>query len=526
MGMQPCRGGRYFSAHQVLAVGMDAAKGELLITKPPGHVNKTNCHKNSISERCSLFAIAMSIDLSLNRLQRAIQHLPRYTRPTCHIAGTNGKGSVTAIISSILRSTSPPLNVGRYNSPHLVTVTDCIVINDRSVEIGLYNSVRAEIERIDTEHGTKLTNFELLTLTALQVFERVGVDIAIVEVGMGGRLDATNIIPDDAILISALTNVDLDHQAFLGDTISAIATEKVGIARPGKPFVMGPQKHPEVVEVVKTALLDRGSELVPLVPLRQVGNSAPSRLSLSPSCFRPPSGNKISFSLSPFPEEITTDFPLHGDHQLENLATALTAISILINKRPPNVNFADLLTPAAIADGICRVQWPGRLSFHTISSPKPLPVLVDGAHNAASAKTLANYITQIISLSTDSVVDITYILALSHSPQKPPLEILSPLLPPVLDDELKKQVRVHVALLRFSPPVGMPWVKAVPPSELADVVENLIPGANVWVAAGDSDPMQSLSAAVKWAADHTEDAGIIVVAGSLYLVADFYRTYR
>jgi folylpolyglutamate synthase/dihydrofolate synthase len=469
----------------------------------------------------------MSISLTLDRLQHAIQHLPKYTRPTCHVAGTNGKGSVTAIVSSILGATTPPLNIGRYNSPHLVTVHDCIVINDNPVDADVYDSVRAEIERVDAEQGTNLSNFELLTLTALQIFESIGVDIAVVEVGMGGRLDATNIIPDEAILVSALTNVDLDHQAFLGDTVSAIAKEKAGIARTGRPFVLGPQKYAEVVDVVKAVLVEKGSQMVPLLAVHSLENTAPPSLSLWPPAFQPPQTGKISCTLPLFTEEIVADFPLGGQYQLENLATALTLISALIMaKTPVDKNFTDLFTPTVLVHGINKVQWRGRLSFHTIPSPKLLPVLVDGAHNPASAKTLADYVNHILSLSIDPVIDLTYILALSHSPPKTPLQTLSPILLPHLSAGPRDHTRVHIALTSFSPPAGMPWVKSVPSQDLAKVVRNLIPTADIWVAGDDIEPGQSLSAAIDWAASHTENAGLIVIAGSLYLVADFYRVYE
>ena len=181
----------------------------------------------------------MSIDLSLDRLRILISHMPPYTRPTCHIAGTNGKGSVSALVSSILQSSTPPLKVGRYNSPHLASIYDCITIDNIPISLALYNAAHAEVTEKDLENGTRLSSFEILTLSALMVFEREKVDVAVVEVGMGGRLDATNIIPDRFILVSALTAVDLDHQFFLGDTVAKIAFEKAGIARKKRPFVLG-----------------------------------------------------------------------------------------------------------------------------------------------------------------------------------------------------------------------------------------------------------------------------------------------
>ncbi|KAF5356859.1 hypothetical protein D9756_006780 [Leucocoprinus leucothites] len=466
----------------------------------------------------------MSIDLSLDRLQLAIQHLPKYTRPTCHIAGTNGKGSVTAIISSVLRSASPPLNVGRYNSPHLVSVTDCININDDPVDIELYSSVRSTVERIDGELGIKLSNFELLTLTALQIFERLEVDVAVVEVGMGGRLDATNIIPDEAILVSALTSVDLDHQAFLGDTVSAIAREKAGIARHGKSFVLGHQKYPEAIDVVKTTLLEKSSILAPLVVVCQV-SSVVSEVSFRGVPFEPPQPNQVLFHLPAFNEDVTAELPLHGQHQLENLATALSAISVLLtNDTPLKPMLLARVTPSTIKHGINNVQWRGRLSFHHISSPRPLSVLVDGAHNRASAKTLADYINLIISRSSDSAIDLVYIIALSHSPPKTPLETLSPLLPPNLSDA-RDRIKFHVALLDFSQPAGMPWVKPVPPTETAKTVRELLPDVDLWVARRDAEQGTQLTSAIAWAAESISDAGLVVIAGSLYLVADFYRAY-
>src|SRR6266545_3197449 len=141
----------------------------------------------------------MSIDLTLERLKKQVSYLPSYTRPTLHIAGTNGKGSVSALLTSILLHSDPPLSVGRFNSPHLVSIYDSITLNDVPVSHSLYNLIRAEVEDADKKHETKLSSFEIVTVVALQVFERSNVDIVVLEVGMGGRLDATNIVSDETI---------------------------------------------------------------------------------------------------------------------------------------------------------------------------------------------------------------------------------------------------------------------------------------------------------------------------------------
>lgn len=480
----------------------------------------------------------MSIDLNLLRLAKLIPQFP-YTRPTLHVAGTNGKGSVASILNSILRSSS--LSVGRYNSPHLVSIYDCIVVNDEPVDPISYVIARADVEKADREEETKLTSFEILTLTALLLFERATVDVVVLEVGMGGRLDATNIVPDPTILVSVLTSVDLDHQAFLGNTVSAIATEKAGIARAGKPFILGPQKHADVEDVVKHVVSQVGGEILHSVPIEKrdwdedVDGPRPEatfRLPSSLATYILPPPSPIKACLPCFFEDVQAPFPLHGEHQLDNLGAALAAISALLTHPQPDFKLQSHITPEAVAEGIKETRWPGRLSFHVVpaSDNKQLVVLADGAHNPASSATLGAYVTELLSsLGTSSSrtrVTITYILALSHSPPKTPLQTLSQLLPPKLNSNIRADV--EVAVLRFSPPEGMPWVKSVPLQELAGVVRQLAPRGNVWVADDDGDPSEQLEKALEWAGRTRRNAKegqghLVVLAGSLYLVADFYR---
>ncbi|KAG5642353.1 hypothetical protein DXG03_002977 [Asterophora parasitica] len=475
----------------------------------------------------------MSIDLSLDRLHRLMQHLPPYTRPTLHIAGTNGKGSVSAILTSILRNSSPPLSVGRYNSPHLVSIYDSIVIDDHPVDPDVYADAKSRIERVDKEHYKELSSFELLTATALLVFEEAKLDVVVLEVGMGGRLDATNIIPDESVLVSALTTVDLDHQAFLGNTVPEIAKEKAGISRKGRPFILGPQKHAGVDEVVMEVVDRIGGDLVRSLQVvkrdwdESIDGPLESGFKLSSALnFRLPPPQPVKVRIPCFSEEVNELLPLYGDHQLDNLGVALAAISALLT-HPSHTHrhFSVRITPQTVSRGISSVRWPGRLSFHSIPAqlplPRPLLVLADGAHNPASAVTLGAYITHLMS-SVDQIspINLTYILSLSHSPPKTPLQTLSPILPPTLPPQSALRVNVNVACLRFTPPAGMPWVKSVAPADLRDVVIKLVPDAAIWVAdEGLSDP---LTKALEWAA-RREGEGLVVVAGSLYLVADLYR---
>ena len=543
----------------------------------------------------------MSIDLSLDRLRILISHLPPFTRPTCHIAGTNGKGSVSALISTILQSSS--LKVGRYNSPHLVSIYDCITINNVPVSPASYNAAHAEVTEKDLEKGTKLSSFEILTLTALRVFDREQVDVAVVEVGMGGRLDATNIIPDHTILVSALTVVDLDHQFFLGDTVDKIAFEKAGIAREKRPFVLGfqnPAHAQQVVASVKKVVDEVGAVLVPAITVLKrdwdttVDGPPPKSFLLLSSLSQTPPPQPVKIPLPCFSSPVLALLPLNGAHQLDNLGTALTVINTLLTDpsceeilirnssthRSTSVSLKDIITLESVSRGIKETKWPGRLSFHTVhlpSSPRtpnetpppPFLVLADGAHNPASAKTLGDYITHLLHQTIVSTTytkehhpnyyqaarqkpirinfNITYILSLSHSPPKTPLQTLSPLFPPrstIEFGDIAASITISVGLLRFTPPEGMPWIKCVPPTELEEVVKGLIPDANIWVIpdAADVDAKvenelpevgeseSALEKGLRWAAGKrkeneadVEQANLVVLAGSLYLVADFYR---
>ncbi|KAF8638668.1 hypothetical protein AX17_002029 [Amanita inopinata Kibby_2008] len=497
----------------------------------------------------------MSIDLNLDRLQQLVQHLPPYTCPSIHIAGTNGKGSVSAYLSHILAASHPPFKVGRFNSPHLLVPRDSITINNEPVSLELYTSARSIIENADAEHGTQLSSFELLTLTAFRVFEDEKVDVAVVEVGMGGRLDATNILPTSVILASALTSVDLDHQAFLGPTVAHIAKEKASVARQGRPFILGKQKHKEVDEMVQTVVSEFGATLLPAIRVTKrewhlVHDGKQPEFSLDANDFREPPPQPVTYQL-PCLHNKTFHAQLHlfGDHQLENLGVALGVISSLFTHAPADmVSKLDLqtrVTPQSIADGIRMTRWPGRLSFHTISlSPKPhsrrdkAVILVDGAHNASSAQTLGEYVTHLLTLLPSHIkrLRLSYVLALSHSPPKTPLQTLSPLLPLRLPSARKHHLHVQtrIALVEFTPPEGMSWVKSVSPLELQEVVKSLVGEADIWVARdaeneGESpDEMENsdLEEALRWAIDGDHagiDGQFVILAGSLYLVADFYR---
>ncbi|KAI6030886.1 Mur ligase [Pisolithus orientalis] len=469
----------------------------------------------------------MTIDLTLERVRRLASQFS-YKRPSIHVAGTNGKGSVACLLASILRASS--FKVGKFNSPHLISIYDCITINDDPVTLELYHECRTQVEQANEQIDARASSFELLTVTALLVFERAAVDIAIVEVGMGGRLDATNVIPDECILVSALTAVDLDHQAFLGATVDLITREKAAIARQGKPFILGHQRDSSVGSVAEEVVLQHGGTFVRtmIYPFRFRRRRSSRRVDKMSNLHRMPSVLR-SAPRCRYTEHINS----------YNLSLALTVISLLLRDSSCAAVLPELIhaiTPETVRAGIECASWPGRLSFHTMPRPvtpgsigDPLVLLVDGAHNPASSEALASYIsnltTHIPSLSR--TLHITYILALSHSPPKTPEQTLFPLLPPRC--RTSKPVTVSVAVLRFHPPDGMPWVKSVAPSALRAAVSGLVPNADVWATQDDDPADNQLQRALEWTelqANKIRDEGgehLAVLAGSLYLVADFYR---
>ncbi|KAI0923289.1 hypothetical protein AcV7_005842 [Taiwanofungus camphoratus] len=517
----------------------------------------------------------MSIDLSLDRIRRLQALLRPYTRPTCHIAGTNGKGSVSALLSFIFAASSSPerpLTVGRFNSPHLVSYLDCITLNNTPVSHDVYTVSRKYVEEINTKHSIGASSFELLTCTALDIFEQARTDVVVLEVGMGGRLDATNVIPDQTVLVSALTAVDLDHQAFLGNTVDAIAREKASIARPHKPLVLGQQAHPEVEPVVRQVVgRARGDMLLaPTVTTREwsemIDGPKPPPFCLSPGAYTPPPPQPVEARLACFDRPLRALLCLRGEHQLDNLGTALGVISALLTHPScaAHPRLREGLTLDTISRGIKSTVWPGRMFFYELTVPAPSPqvsvsypapetslpassaersplqtqllstkkeilVLADGAHNPASASKLGAYLSSLLSAyaktQQDRHLSLTFILAHSHSPHKSPVDTFRPL----LRLPLPPRTSLRVACMQFTPPAGMPWVRCNDRLEIMAAVSELNGDAERWVQEGDDSGPHSqaqLLAALQWAAKRQSDLdsdGLVVVAGSLYLVADFFR---
>ena len=262
-----------------------------------------------------------------------------------HVAGTNGKGSTCAMLESIYRSAG--LRTGLYTSPHLVAFGERIQVNRQSIS-------QADIARLTGEMRSLMTHFpadkhptffEVVTVMALKYFAEQGCDLVIWEAGLGGRLDATNIVTP---LASVITNIQFDHQAWLGDTLEKIAAEKAGIIKPGVPVI--------------TAVDDPGAFRVLFATAQK--NNSPFSL--------------ITWAQADYPPLQSLSLPLLGEHQRLNAAVAVHTVRAVADKIP--------VTDAIIQKGLLSVRWPGRLQVVERGNGKR--ALLDGAHNIGGAETL------------------------------------------------------------------------------------------------------------------------------------------
>jgi dihydrofolate synthase/folylpolyglutamate synthase len=312
-------------------------------------------------------------------LLAALDH-PERRFPSVLIAGTNGKGSTAATLASILRASG--LKTGLYTSPHLVRINERIriggeVISDHEFAL-LHDVVDRTAERLvgEGELPWHPSFFEMLTAIAFERFARTRIDIAVLEVGMGGRLDATNVVEPR---VSVITDISLDHEKFLGSTVAEIAREKVGIIRPGGLVVTLPQT-PQANDVIGNTILELDAKAVSAVQYVPPVSPASTEY-LVPRSGRPSSGAApvSRYPLQVMGKQILVETPLVGRHQLRNVALAIATAEELGKQ-----GFA--ITAGSIERGIRETRWPGRFQVHW---PATGPEYVfDVAHNPAGAWSL------------------------------------------------------------------------------------------------------------------------------------------
>jgi len=312
-----------------------------------------------------------SANYDLRRMEKLLQPLgnPHLGTRTVHIAGTKGKGSTAAMISQTLIAAG--YRTGLFTSPHLHTLRERIRIDGAMISEADFAALVTELKPI-VESANKqaafgeLTTFEILTAVVFAYFKKNRVDFQVLEVGLGGRLDATNVVKPDICIITSLS---LDHTEILGDSVAKIAAEKAGIIKPGCIVVNAPQVD-EAAQVIKQVCHQQRADLI------QLGQDV---------TWHKTSGDLHGKTLTVFTKSGHYDLtiPLLGDHQLENAATAVAATEAL-------VSLGTSISSQNIAQGLSQVSWPGRLQ---ILNREPT-VVVDGAHNAYSMSKLVEAVKE------------------------------------------------------------------------------------------------------------------------------------
>ena len=388
------------------------------------------------------FGIKFGLD-NITALVEELGH-PERAYTTVHVAGTNGKGSVTAMADAALLAAGHAS--ARYTSPHLLDITERFVIAGRPASRDAFeeatDGVRRAVDRLIERRRLQSppTFFEATTAVAFELFRRARVDVAVLEVGMGGRLDATNVV---APMATAITTIGFDHQQYLGTTLEQIAREKAGIIKPGVPVVVG-GVDPSAFDAIAAVASERGAPLV-----------RADRTALSPY-------RDVRMALA-------------GDHQIANAAVAVRLLEAVDARGLP-------VPPRAIAAGLERVHWPGRLETRRL--PDGREALLDAAHNPDGAAALAAF------LRRDGTRRPLVFAAMRDKDAGGMLEALAPVIGALV-------------VTRPSHP------RAADPSDLAAVARRVAPGLSVTEAANVPDAL-----AAAWSL-----APRIVVAGSIFLIA-------
>jgi dihydrofolate synthase/folylpolyglutamate synthase len=436
-------------------------------------------------------------------LAAALGH-PETSFPSVLIAGTNGKGSTAATLASIL--TAAGYRTGLYTSPHLIRVNERIQIDGAQIPdedfARLYFQVdetaRRLVEAGDLPHPPSF--FEVLTALAFLYFAGKGsegaqpVDIAVLEVGLGGRLDATNIVDP---LLSVITDIALDHQDYLGDTIAEITREKAGILRPNGTLITLPQ-HPEANQAIGEAAADLNLRAI------SAANFIPPRSSHAessgPLLESPLPRNRYAVTLEG--ESLEVDSPLVGHHQQRNIALAIAAANALRNYEGYKLlqssksrnDSGYKITNSAIEAGIRNTKWPGRLEL--IPSSEGPSLLLDVAHNPAGAWALRAAIAQL--------------------PEGQPRTLIFSCL---RDKDLKEMSQILFPLFDSSGDRPHDHILFAPiDNPRAASLEDLLAAAHALDIAAEGSP--DLAAALALARAVTPASGLIIATGSVYLVGE------
>ena len=397
---------------------------------------------------------------TLDRMQAltALLGEPQDALPSIHITGTNGKGSTSAMATSLLMAKG--LTVGTYTSPNLHAVAERLAHNAEPIDDRSLTDVLGELALLEALLPEKPTRFELLTAAALSWFSTEAVDAMVVEVGLGGTWDCTNVVHGD---VAVLTNVSFDHTDVLGPTLEGIASDKAGIIEPGSRVVVG-EMDPELAAIITRRAEEVGASSI-WVAGRDFGCES-NRLAV---------GGRVVTLWTPGGRYEDVLVPLHGAHQGRNASVALAAVEAF---------FGDPLAPEIVEEGLAAVRVPGRLE---VLGRRPL-LLVDGAHNAAGMAALAD------ALAEEFAVDGTSVAVVGMLSGRDPSAMLAPLAP------------IGVATIIACEPDSP---RAMPVAAVSEAGRAL--GLSVY-----EEP--DVSNALRVARGMVDADGLVVVAGSLYVV--------
>ncbi|OFV93345.1 MAG: hypothetical protein A3F68_07375 [Acidobacteria bacterium RIFCSPLOWO2_12_FULL_54_10] len=395
---------------------------------------------------------------------------PQDAWPSVLIAGTNGKGSVAAMLEAILRASG--LRTGLYTSPHLVEITERIRLDGCTISphdfADLFNELHSRIESLLAAGRLRFhpTYFECLTAMAMQYFKQQKCGIVVLEVGMGGRLDATNTATPR---VAVITQIDLDHERFLGNTIAAIAAEKAGIIKTGA-VVVSTASHPDAARVIRKTAGEKNARLIEAWRAYTTED-----VTSEDGCYRFRVSGPGGFSLP-------VVLALRGRHQVENSLAAIAASRELAAAGFP-------VSEASVQQGLSEVSWPGRLE----RIGKSPAVYLDGAHNPDGARALARFLEQ-------EFAGRRILLVYGAMRDKAISEITEILFP-------------RAACVILTQP-NQP--RATSPATLHELCSHLNPNISI-----EANPQKALAAAI--AKSSPQD--VVIVTGSLFLIGDIKQAY-
>ncbi|CCF57945.1 hypothetical protein KAFR_0D02970 [Kazachstania africana CBS 2517] len=421
----------------------------------------------------------MAIELGLSRISKLLKYAgnPQDNLKVLHVAGTNGKGSVCSYMANLLSHEKKRTEnrIGKFTSPHLIHITDSIMVNNKSIPLDDFNLIRKSLSKINEEHSLHCSEFELLTGIALSYFRQRECTWCVLEVGLGGRLDATNFIPGSQKYACGITKIGLDHESFLGTTLKQIAFEKAGIIREGVPYAVIDGSNSEaIIDVVRKQCESVSCTL----KITNPSISDNSIESVSWGTFKP------------------KKLPLNGEYQIFNVRVAVSILDHLQQSGEIFLSKDDLL------QGLTSLDWPGRLQridyqYHKNNS---MSILMDGAHNGSAAVELAKFIKQ-----EHKDKPLTFVTAVTSGKK------LGPLFDPLITSKDK------VIVTRFGPVTGMPWIQPTDPEQLACFLKERY-NCGVEVQPNVHELFPNL-------AKQSRDSPVIV-CGSLYLCGELLRIHN